>query len=300
MKEAYFKRVDLLLSVLPDVMEDPRLALKGGTAINLFVFDMPRLSVDIDLAYVPLEDRFTALEAIDTIFEQIKDVLTAQGLSVTPKFTADNHAKQLIVMDQGELIKIEINHILRGCAYPPVTQALCPKAKDQFKKFMRIQCLAENDLFAGKICAALDRQHPRDLYDMHFFLESKTYTRELHNAFLIYLISNNRPISELIRPNQQDISHLYTNEFKGMTELDMSLEDLSKAFLRVVDLISFSMTVEDKEFLLSFKAGMPKWKLMPFEHIQNFPAVKWKLHNISKMEPEKRREMLARLERKLS
>ncbi|HUX78427.1 MAG TPA: nucleotidyl transferase AbiEii/AbiGii toxin family protein [Alphaproteobacteria bacterium] len=300
MQEAYFRRVDLLLSILPDVMKDPRLALKGGTAINLFVFDMPRLSVDIDLTYVPIEDRFTTLEAIDTIFGQVKDALTSQGLIVTPKYTADNHAKQLVVIDQGELVKIEINHILRGCAYPPANITLCPKARDKFKKFMNIQCLDENDLFAGKICAALDRQHPRDLYDMRFFLEIMAYTRELHNAFLIYLISNNRPISELIRPNQQDISHLYTNEFKGMTELDISLEELYKTFSEVVGLISSSMTTEDKQFLLSFKAGTPKWELMPFEHVQNLPAIKWKLYNISKMEPEKRRKMLAQLEKKLA
>lgn len=299
MKETYFRRVDLLLSILPDVMRDSRLALKGGTAINLFVFDMPRMSVDIDLTYLPIEDRATSLETIDYIFQQVRAGLIAKGFIVIPKFTADNHAKQLIVMGQGDLIKIEINHILRGCVYSPINKTLRPKAIDAFKKSMIIQCLADNDLFAGKICAALDRQHPRDLYDMHFFLENSQYTRELHDAFLVYLISNNRPISELIKPNQQDISHLYTNEFKGMTELEMSLEDLYRTFFEVVTLTYASMTNEDKEFLLSFKAGSPKWGLIPFEHIKTLPAIKWKLHNIGRMDTHKHREMLQKLQEKL-
>lgn len=300
MREAYFRRVDLLLSILPDVMQDPRLALKGGTAINLFVFNMPRLSVDIDLTYLPVEDRVTSLETIDHIFQQVQTALISKGFIVNLKLTSDHHAKQLIVLGQGDLIKIEINHILRGCVYSPVNKVLRPKAIDAFKKSMTIQCLADNDLFAGKICAALDRQHPRDLYDMHFLFENGPYTRELHDAFLVYLISNNRPISELIKPNQQDISHRYTNEFKGMTEFDMSLEDLYKTFFEVVNLTHITMTNEDKEFLLSFKAGAPKWELIPFDHIKTLPAIQWKLYNIGKMETHKHREMLQKLEEKLA
>lgn len=159
MKAAYFSRVDLLLTILPTVMQDQRLALKGGTAINMFFLDMPRLSVDIDLTYLPVEDRTTSLSSIDHIFQDIRKSLMEKGFSVQTKLTTDGHAKQLIVEDE-ELVKIEINHVLRGCVLNPVLMELSQKAQSAFNKFATVQCLAENDIFAGKICAALDRQHP--------------------------------------------------------------------------------------------------------------------------------------------
>lgn len=299
MQEIYFSRVDLLLTILPDVMKDSRLALKGGTAINMFFLDMPRLSVDIDLTYIPIEDRTISFSAIDQIFQDIKKSLTDKGFSVQPKLTADGHAKQLIVEDE-ELVKIEINHVLRGCVNKPVIKELSPRAQTAFNKFATIQCLSENDIFAGKICATLDRQHPRDLYDMHFFLKNTGYSRELHSTFLIYLISNNRPISELIKPNQLDISELYNTAFVGMTEHDVPLSVLQETFHKVVEVTHVSMTDDDEEFLLSFKARQPKWHLIPCAHAKNLPAIKWKLHNIAKMDSEKRRAALRELERKLS
>jgi len=299
MKEAYFSRVDLLLTVLPDVMKDPRLALKGGTAINLFVFDMPRLSVDIDLAYLPVEGRQASLESIDQIFTGIRDRLSARGFTVQPKFTAEGHVKQLTVEDRDGLVKIEANHVLRGSVYPPVRMGLSPKAQGAFNKFVTVQCLAEADLFAGKICATLDRQHPRDLYDIHFFLKNRVYSRPVHNAFLAYLISHNRPIPDLIAPPQQDISALYNAEFLGMADSAVSLSTLYDALGKISRVTRFSMTKEDREFLLSFKAGQPIWQLLDVNHIAALPAIKWKLHNISKMHPEKRREMLHKLDRKL-
>ena len=299
MKETYFSRVSLLLTILPDVMKDQRLALKGGTAINLFALNMPRLSVDIDLTYLPIEDRSTSLRSIDQIFMQIKDRIAARSFTVQPKFTAEGHVKQLTVEDRDDLVKIEVNHVLRGSVYPPTQMALSSKAQATFNKFVRVQCLAEQDLFAGKICAALDRQHPRDLYDIHFFLENKVYTRAIHNAFLVYLISHNRPISELIAPNQQDISSPYNAEFLGMTDFDIPLSMLYATFHKIARLTQFSMTNEDKEFLFFFKAGKPTWQLLGFNHVANLPAIQWKLHNIRKMEPEKHKEMLKKLERKL-
>src|SRR5260221_12635658 len=141
MQKAYFSRVDMLLTILPDVMKDSRLALKGGTAINMFFLDMPRLSVDIDLTYTPIEDRITSLRTIDQIFQDIKERLIERGFSVQPKLTTDGHAKQLIIEDK-EIVKIEINHVLRGCVQKPIMKNLSPRAQEAFKKFTTVQCLA--------------------------------------------------------------------------------------------------------------------------------------------------------------
>lgn len=299
MKQIYFDCVDLLLTILPTVMKDERIALKGGTAINIFVFDMPRLSVDIDLTYLPIQERSISLITIDEILLEVMNNLLKKRFSVHPKLTQEGNIKQLVVNNSSSMVKVEINHILRGHVHPPVKIDINKKPLELFNKFMSIQCLSEYDLFAGKICATLDRQHPRDLYDIHYFLTHKEYDRKLHETFIVYLISHNRPISELIKPNQLDISNLYNGEFKGMTDSDISIDELNLAFNKILKLINSSMTAQDKEFLMSFKAGSPRWELLPFDHIKDLPAIKWKLHNIKKMDPLKHRDMLKKLEKKL-
>ncbi len=301
MNAHYFNRVDLLLSILPDVVQDERIALKGGTALNLFVLDMPRLSVDIDLTYVPLEGREASLGAIDSIFLQIQADLQAKGLTATLKNTDDHHHKQIVVENGTSLVKIEINHVLRGVVHPLEKLTLSQKAQQKFSRYMEIACLNLNDLYAGKICAALARKHPRDLFDMHFYLNNYNYTRDLHLTFLVYLISSNRPISDLIHPNPPaHLKDLYNSEFEGMLEENVSLEILESTFEKLVNLTISSMTDEDKEFLLYFKAGEPKWNLLPFAHVKNMPAILWKLHNIQQMDKLKKIEMLKILEKKLT
>lgn len=72
MNEAYREQVRLMLDLLPFIADDSIFALKGGTAINFFVRDMPRLSVDIDLTYLPLEDRAASLAGISAGLARIK------------------------------------------------------------------------------------------------------------------------------------------------------------------------------------------------------------------------------------
>lgn len=71
--DTYRQQVALLIRVLPFVAKERAFALKGGTAINLFVRDMPRLSVDIDLTYLPIQDRATSLAAINAAMQGIKE-----------------------------------------------------------------------------------------------------------------------------------------------------------------------------------------------------------------------------------
>ena len=76
MNERYFDQVRLLLSVLPDIAREDAFALMGGTAINLFYRDMPRLSVDIDLTYLPVHDRERSLKDIDETLDRITVAIT--------------------------------------------------------------------------------------------------------------------------------------------------------------------------------------------------------------------------------
>ena len=130
------------------------------------------------------------------------------------------------------------------------------------------------DLYAGKLCATLDRQHPRDLFDIHYLLENEGITEAIKNTFLVYLISHNRPIAEMLAPRPQDISALYETEFRGMTYEDVSLEELYRTRDMMVHTIHKGLNENDREFLLSLKDGNPKWELFPFPEAASLPAVR--------------------------
>ncbi|WP_338834967.1 nucleotidyl transferase AbiEii/AbiGii toxin family protein [Bradyrhizobium septentrionale] len=77
--------------------------------------------------------------------------------------------------------------------------------------------------------AALDRQHPRDLFDVRDLLANEGITDDLREAFIIYLISHDRPISEVVVPRRKDIEHEFTHGFEGMSADEVSLDELLEA-----------------------------------------------------------------------
>ena len=170
----YYKEVDLLLQILPVISEIENFALKGGTAINLFLRDLPRLSVDIDLTYLPLDDRSTALENINNhlthISQRCLDMFRDCRISTKKQ---KGLLSGLTIARIDAAIKIEPNTTIRGAVFPSTTLRLCSKAQDLFGRSVEIQSLSLEDLYGGKICAALDRQHPRDLYDVYILMENE-------------------------------------------------------------------------------------------------------------------------------
>lgn len=300
MIKSYFrKQVELLLDVLPVILNaDSKFALKGGTAINLFYQDIPRLSVDIALAYSLLSERSIFLEDLSDFINKSTLKFVQLGLKVDVKSTNEKIAKQMLISSKDAVIKIEPNLIIRGTVYPTKINALSKVVEQQFQKSMKIMTLSFEDLYAGKFCAALDRQHPRDLFDIKFFFESyKSISQELKEAFIVYLLSHNRPINELLNPNLLDHREsLYTKEFLGMTDRDISYDELCFARQELINKITESLSDQDKEFILSFKTGEPDWSLLNIKHVRNLPAIQWKLHNINTMQATKRSMMLNRLE----
>jgi predicted nucleotidyltransferase component of viral defense system len=199
---AYKKQAALLLSVLPEVAKETCFALHGGTAINLFVRNMPRLSVDIDVTYVPIEDRATSLANIAEALERIK----VRVETVVPKARV-SHRKDLAklqVSAQGVDIKLEVNLVGRGTLGVPEKLRLCAIAQDEFGAFCAVPVVPLGQLYGGKICAALDRQHPRDLFDMKYLLENEGFSDEVRKGFLLCLLGSDRPMHEIISPNFQD------------------------------------------------------------------------------------------------
>ena len=293
----YIEQVRLLVAILPSAAKQPCFALKGGTAINLFVRDMPRLSVDIDLTYLPVEDRDASLAAIDLALEAIasdieRHVPRARIKASVLKGT-DKRFK-LLVWQRKHSVKIEVTPVLRGSVYPPGNRELSPRAADAFG-FACMPVMNFADLYAGKICAALDRQHPRDLYDAFWLLEREGIDEKLKNAFLVYLMSHNRPMAELLAPQAQDIESLYRTELMGMVDTPVNLDQLQDTLPRLVTAIHAAMTDSDKRFLLAFKQGTQDWRNFSFPEAERLPAIQWKMVNLARMQPAKRRQSTNKL-----
>jgi predicted nucleotidyltransferase component of viral defense system len=302
MHPIFFEQVRLLISVLPIVAKEQCFALKGGTAINLFFRDMPRLSVDIDLAYLPIQNREESLENIDLAFKRIDEHIqkAIPGIQVTQSFLQGSDKCIRLTLRHGNTqVKIEVTPVLRGSVHPATKMRLSPVAAETFG-YVTMQLLSFEDLYGGKLCAALDRQHPRDLFDVLLLLKKEGIGTELKNTFLVYLLSHNRPMAEILNPRLKDIKELYEKEFKGMTRNEVTVKQLIEIRDRLINTIYSLLDEKDLEFLHSFKAGEPAWNLFAFPKAAKLPAVRWKLYNIMKMSKRKRKMAQEKLENVLN
>lgn len=292
----FFGQVSLLVRMLPFVAQQKCFALKGGTAINLFVRNLPRLSVDIDLTYLPIKPREESLREIDAALGKIKtDIETAiPNIKIQATNPKNTDSKRLTVSLDNYQIKIELSPVLRGTVCPVEEKAVAENVEDLFG-YAKIQMVSLNDLYAGKICAALDRQHPRDLYDIKLLLENEGINRDLFRTFLVYLISHGRPIAELLSPTLKNIRAVFDSEFNGMTEERVSLNELLEARKQLLVEIHSSLTDADRAFLLSVKKCEPDWSLLGLAGVRELPAIKWKLINLQRMDNAKRATALHRL-----
>jgi len=297
-EEVYFRQAELLLRVIPFVAKESVFALKGGTAINFFVRDLPRISVDIDLVYLPVGERESSLADISSALVRISRDIESRvpGAKVTPRKTGGSDLLTgLFVQGQGASVKIEPNLVLRGSVYPPARRVISPKAAEVFEVSVECPILGENELYAGKICAALDRQHPRDFFDIMMLHKYSSFNADIRKAFVVYLISHDRPMVEILNPGFADIRPVFETEFQGMTLEEVTCEDLEKTREELVSLIARELTVAERQFIVSVKEGTPRWELMGIEGIENMPAVRWKLLNIGRMSPSKHKKAVRKL-----
>jgi len=299
-KETYFfKQAEFVLRILPFIFAEEKLGLKGGTAINYFERDLPRVSVDIDLTYLPITDRTDALHDITTILNQFSESFVKQipGITTNPKRLKDGTIPTLFVLHDRIQIKVEVNPVLRGAINPCREMNICPAGQKTFQIAPKARVLSFSDLFGSKICAALDRQHPRDLFDVKLLLDNEGLTDKVRKAFIVYLISHSRPIAELLNPNFKDISSIFENEFQGMTFHPITLKELQDAREKLVSMIHNDLTNEERHFILSIKERKPNWGLHGLDGIDRLPAVRWKLHNLQRMTKKKHVEAVEKLKK---
>lgn len=298
--EEYKEQTELMLQILPLVMKEKEFALKGGTAINFFFRDMPRLSVDIDLTYLPITNRDETLFKIDEnlnkICDRVSELYPSYKINKKCLKGDKNIAFKLSIHNSKTQIKIEPNLILRGACYPPVTKNLCELARSEFKKDISCLVMSSEDIYGGKICAALDRQHPRDLFDIKNLFKCGGITETMLETFVVYLASGGRPMVELLNPNFIDLKKSYDSTFKGMTSELVTVEELERTRIQLVDEVQKGLTYHQRKFLLSLKEGVPKYELLSISHVSSFPAIKWKLLNIKKMSVKDHEKVVNKLQ----
>jgi predicted nucleotidyltransferase component of viral defense system len=259
----FYKEADLIVQMIPEVAEESCFALKGGTAINFFWRDMPRFSVDLDLTYLPIEDRDTSLQNISKALGKIA-------------------------------ISIEKTH--------PNFKVQRSQVKGTQRIANSITTLSFADPYGGKLCAALDRQHPRDIFDMKVLMENEGITDDIRKAFLVYLSSHDRPMNEMIEPTRKDIRQSFEREFVGMVDAELTLDELISIREKYILFVSESLSPDERKFLITLKEGEPEWELLGVTDMDRLPAVQWKLRNIRSLKDRnkaKHAESLNRLKKKL-
>ena len=206
---------------------------------------------------------------------------------------------RLLVRADGVQIKIEVTPVLRGCVFEPELRSVSHTVENAFG-FSENRIVSFADLYAGKIVAALDRQHPRDLFDVRELLANEGVDGNLRRAFVVYLLSHDRPMSEVLAPTRKDISQELLRGFEGMTDLAVSRDELIEAREALIADIAGGMPDAHRQFLLSFERGEPEWALLDVAVAPKLPAVLWRQQNLDKLSSDKRAALVAGLERALA
>jgi hypothetical protein len=284
MDKIYVDTVRLLLDVVPDVFVSGRLAMKGGTALNLFVQDMPRLSVDIDVVFVAYQTpREVALAEIAAELSAIQGRLKNRGSMAEIAVNKTGNESKIFARRDRIGVKIEINHVFRGTLLPVEIRALSKEASNIFTTAISVPMLAVPELYGSKLVAAMDRQHPRDLFDVHHMFIGSGLTPEIVECFVSYLAGHNRPVHEVLYSNDIDLTRPYDNEFSGMARAPVTLAALEGARARLRSELFGMLTENHKKFLLGLVKGEPQWDYMQCPHLAELPAIQWKLQNLTRL-----------------
>jgi predicted nucleotidyltransferase component of viral defense system len=290
MDSRYVSAVRLLLAVAPVVFESPRFALKGGTALNLFVQNLPRLSVDIDIVFTDhLMGRDSALQAIADDLRGARSKLRQMGYAAEIPPTLSGEEAKLLVLDQSSQVKVEVNFVFRGTLLPVTRRRLVDSARQLFTTSVDLPVLALPELYGGKLVAALDRQHPRDWFDIAMAGRLAVLDSAVMDCFVAYLAGHNRPVHEVLFSNDLPLAHAYGADFAGMTVAETPLQQLIDTRRRIRNELPGALTDVHRRFLISFVRAEPQWELMPFTHLKDLPAIRWKLLNLEKLRHSNRR-----------
>ena len=290
--KAYVETVRLLLAATPDIFHAPCFALKGGTALNLFVQEVPRLSVDLDVVYAPhATERGAALEEIAAALDAAQKRLAAIGVTSDLISTKDGDEVKLLIRRDRSQVKVEVNHVFRGTVLPVELRRLVKTARNLFTTELSVPTLAVPELYGSKLVAAMDRQHPRDLYDVRGMYQGFGLSADIVECFVCYLAGHNRPIHEVLFSRDSNMAPAFENEFAGMTGEPISLAELVTTRERLRRELPAALTDAQRRFLFSLANAEPEWGLMSCSHLSELPALRWKLQNLAKLKKTNPRKL---------
>ena len=293
MDSTYLRQAELVVRCIPAIAAEPCFAIKGGTAINLFELNLPRLSVDIDLTFLPVTDRVTAIAEISAALQRIEKRLEARGIAVRTRGT--DVSRKIACFANGAEIKIEPNFILRGAVYPVRMLELSPKMSEIVRVSAEMQVLSFKELYGGKVCAALDRQHPRDLFDMAQFYKAHSL-EEVKEGFLVLALGHNRPLHELLGPVIQEQSEIFDQQFAGMSDEPFSYDEHLATLERLTADVKDLFDDGDKQRLLDFVSLSGEENAWGIPHFDELPAIRWKRHNLESLRKSNPRKFTAQRE----
>ncbi len=284
MNSAYATTVQLLLAIAPAIFETPLFALKGGTALNMFVQDLPRLSVDIDVVFMRHDmTRDDALKAIKDELAAAKIRIERMGFMAEVRQNKVGDEAKMFVTDNTSEVKVEVNFVFRGTVLPPIRSSLTAAAQTLFAANIEVQMLAIPELYGSKLVAAMDRQHPRDLFDVQHMFDRFGLPPEFVDCFVAYLAGHNRPVHEVLFAKSQPLAEVFASEFAGMTSTPVTLVQLEATRVRLFESLPKGLTTAHRTFLLSLVQAAPDWSQMLFTHLKDLPAIRWKLMNLVKL-----------------
>lgn len=289
MNDIYRRKVELLLRILPFVTDEECFAIHGGTAINLFVKNLYRLSVDIDVTYIPLEDRNTSLDHINTALMRIADRVRSRfrDIRIIPRLDIC----KITCESRGCQVKIEVNQTKRGlvCGEAEL-RPLCEKAQNLFGMEVDARIVSIPQLYGGKISAALSRQHPRDLFDVN---QMDFPVGDVKDGLIFCLLGSDRPIHESFAPNLIDQRDAMEHQFAGMSEMPFTYEEFESTRDKLVRDVNSAMTEDDKKFLIGFEELTIDWNDTIYSDFRDYPSVKWKIHNLQKLKASNPKKLKA-------
>lgn len=291
--EKVIRLIDILafFNVNPFLLQN--FALKGGTAINLTVFDLPRLSVDIDLDFVKECEKEEMLESRELMNKEIQNYMFKQGYSLSPNTRNPHSLDSWVFYYQNaggnkDNIKIEINYSMRNHIYP-LTEA---RVNIDFVPSTKIHTLAPLELFGSKIKALIERTAVRDIYDVFNMITRSLFPVEdlpqLRKVVIFYLaVGGNRPPK-----TEYDLDVIDKITFSQIRAHLMPVLRKSEHFdfevakTEVKNFLSSLMILTDKEkeFVETFNVGLYSPELLfedqaIIERIKSHPMAIWKTKN---------------------
>lgn len=285
MDPKYLATARLLTEIAPTVFASGQFALKGGTAINLFLREMPRLSVDLDLVFTDHQlGRAEALAGINEALREARTNLGKRGFKVQALSAADMGETKLLVQRDDLVVKVEVNTVMRGTIHPVQARSLTPAASDALLADVEVPLLAPEEVYGGKLVAAMDRQHPRDLFDVMQLFDHGGVTPGIRRAFVVYLASHNRTLHEVLFPPRKDVALAYEGGFVGMTTEPVTLDSLLAARDRLFAELPAALDADEREFLRTLVRARPDWSLLGISHLEELPAIRWRLQNLQELE----------------